>query len=104
MLGYNICFSCRAQNVPHELKEAAWIDGASTGDILGSNLPMLSPTQLFLVFVNTVYAFFQSFGMIDVVTQGGPTDPPSSSFTKSTGWVWADGKGKQLPNLSFCLC
>ncbi|MFO8149363.1 MAG: sugar ABC transporter permease [Trueperaceae bacterium] len=74
MLGYNITFYIAGlQNVPFELKEAALVDGA--GPIKAFwiiTFPMLSPTTAFLIFVNTLYAFFMVFGMLDVVTQGGP--------------------------------
>jgi sn-glycerol 3-phosphate transport system permease protein len=92
MLGYNICFFVAGlQNVPHELKEAAWIDGASTWQTFWVvTFPMLSPTTAFLVFVNTVYAFFQSFGMIDVVTQGGPNRSTEFLIYK----IYRDGFGR----------
>ena len=74
MLGYNICFYIAGlQNVPHELKEAALVDGAGPWKAFWIiTFPMLSPTTAFLIFVNTLYAFFMVFGMIDVVTMGGP--------------------------------
>ena len=74
MLGYNICFYIAGlQNVPHELKEAALVDGAGPWKAFWIiTFPMLSPTTAFLIFVNTLYAFFMVFGMLDVVTQGGP--------------------------------
>jgi len=74
MLGYNICFYIAGlQNVPGELKEAALVDGAGPWKAFWIiTFPMLSPTTAFLMFVNTLYAFFMVFGMIDVVTMGGP--------------------------------
>ncbi len=74
MLGYNMCFYIAGlQNVPNELKEAAYIDGASPWQAFWNvTFPMLSPTTAFLIFVNTIYSFFLVFGLIDVVTQGGP--------------------------------
>ncbi len=74
MLGYNICFYIAGlQNVPHEFKEAAMVDGCTPWKSFWIiTFPMLSPTTAFLIFVNTVYAFFQSFAMVDVVTMGGP--------------------------------
>lgn len=92
MLGYNICFFVAGlQNVPHNLKEAAWIDGASPWQTFWKvTFPLLSPTTAFLVFVNTVYAFFQSFGMIDVVTQGGPNRSTEFLIYK----IYRDGFGR----------
>lgn len=74
MLGYNICFYIAGlQNVPRELEEAARVDGAGPWRTFWRiTFPMLSPTTAFLVFVNTIYAFFQVFGLIDIMTKGGP--------------------------------
>lgn len=92
MLGYNICFFVAGlQNVPHELKEAAAIDGATRWQIFRVvTFPLLSPTVAFLVFVNTVYAFFQSFGLIDVVTMGGPNRSTEFLIYK----IYRDGFGR----------
>jgi sn-glycerol 3-phosphate transport system permease protein len=74
MLGYNIVFFLAGlQNVPGEFLEAAQIDGASPWKAFWRiTFPMLSPTTSFLLFVNTLYAFFQVFGLIDIMTHGGP--------------------------------
>jgi sn-glycerol 3-phosphate transport system permease protein len=74
MLGYNVCFYIAGlQNVPRELEEAARVDGAGPWRTFWLiTFPMLSPTTAFLVFVNTIYAFFQVFGLIDIMTKGGP--------------------------------
>lgn len=74
MLGYNICFYIAGlQNVPNELKEAALVDGCNARQAFWViTFPMLTPTTAFLVFVNTIFVFFLVFGLIDVVTQGGP--------------------------------
>lgn len=74
MLGYNIClYIAGLQNVPKELMEAARVDGAGPWRTFWRiTFPMLSPTTAFLLFVNVVYAFFQVFGLIDIMTQGGP--------------------------------
>lgn len=74
MLGYNICFFIAGlQNVPRELEEAARVDGAGPWRTFWRiTFPMLTPTTAFLVFVNTIYAFFQVFGLIDIMTKGGP--------------------------------
>lgn len=92
MIGYNICFFVAGlQNVPHELREAAAMDGASTWQIFRVvTFPMLSPTVAFLVFVNTVYAFFQSFGLVDVITQGGPNRSTEFLIYK----IYKDGFGR----------
>jgi len=74
MLGYNIIFFLAGlQNVPDEFLEAAHIDGASPWKAFWRiTFPLLSPTTSFLLFVNMLYAFFQVFGLIDIMTHGGP--------------------------------
>jgi sn-glycerol 3-phosphate transport system permease protein len=76
MLGYNIIFFLAGlQNVPNELREAARVDGAGAWKTFWViTFPMLSPTLTFLMFVNMLYSFFQVFGLIDIMTQGGPGD------------------------------
>lgn len=92
MIGYNICFFVAGlQNVPHELREAAAMDGANAWQIFRIvTFPMLSPTVAFLVFVNTVYAFFQSFGLVDVITMGGPNRSTEFLIYK----IYKDGFGR----------
>lgn len=74
MLGYNIVFFLAGlQAIPGELLEAASVDGASSWSRFWSiRLPLLSPITFFLVIMNTLQAFFENFGLIDVLTQGGP--------------------------------
>jgi sn-glycerol 3-phosphate transport system permease protein len=73
-VSYNfIFFLAGLAAIPKSLIEAAAIDGAGPGrrfiDIV---FPLLSPTAFFLLVVNVIYAFFDTFGVIDAVTQGGP--------------------------------
>ena len=74
MLGYNIVFFLAGlQNIPEEFVQAAKVDGAGPWRTFRDiTFPMLSPTTTFLLFVNTIYAFFQIFGLIDIMTRGGP--------------------------------
>lgn len=76
-LGYNIVFYLAAlQNVPKELGEAAAIDGATPVQrFFRITVPMLSPMTFFLLFTNLTFAFFESYGLIDIVTGGGPIGP-----------------------------
>ena len=61
------------QAIPKSLIEAAAIDGAgSTRRFWTIVFPLLAPTTFFLLVVNTVYALFDTFGIIDAVTGGGP--------------------------------
>ncbi len=76
MLGYNIVFFLAGlQNIPEELLDAARVDGAGPWlTFRHITFPLLSPTTTFLLFMNMLYAFFQVFGLIDIMTQGGPGD------------------------------
>lgn len=73
-ISYNFLFFLAGlQSIPHSLIEAAAIDGAGPGRRFWTIVfPLLSPTTFFLMVVNMVYAFFDTFGVIDVVTHGGP--------------------------------
>lgn len=74
MMGYNIIFYLAGlQAVPNELLEAAAIDGADgIKRFVKVTLPLLSPTTFFLLIMNMLYAFFEVFGLIDIMTKGGP--------------------------------
>jgi len=75
-LGYNIVFYLAAlQNIPGELLEAAAIDGAGAlRRFWYVTFPLLSPTTFFLFIMNLIYSFFYIFGLIDIMTSGGPVD------------------------------
>jgi sn-glycerol 3-phosphate transport system permease protein len=77
-LGYNLVFYLAGlQNIPKELYEAADLDGASgTRVFFTVTLPLLSPTTFFLVFTNIIYSIYGAFGLIDILTKGGPVGPP----------------------------
>lgn len=73
-ISYNFLFFLAGlQSIPRSLMEAAAIDGASPFRRFWTIVfPLLSPTTFFLLVVNIVYAFFDTFGVIDATTQGGP--------------------------------
>lgn len=73
-ISYNFLFFLAGlQSIPKSLLEAAAIDGASgTRRFWTITLPLLSPTAFFLLVVDMVYAFFDTFGVIHSVTAGGP--------------------------------
>jgi len=73
-ISYNFLFFLAGlQSIPRSLIEAAAIDGAGPGRRFWTIVfPLLSPTAFFLLVVNIVYAFFETFGVIDATTQGGP--------------------------------
>jgi sn-glycerol 3-phosphate transport system permease protein len=88
-LSYNFLFFLAGlQSIPKSLIEAAAIDGAGEArrfwDVV---FPLLSPTTFFLLVVNVVYAFFDTFGIIHAVTQGGPANATEILVYK----VWYDG-------------
>jgi sn-glycerol 3-phosphate transport system permease protein len=71
---YNfLFFFAGLQAIPRSLIEAAAIDGAGpVRRFLNIALPLLSPTSFFLLVINLVYAFFDTFPIIDAATGGGP--------------------------------
>jgi sn-glycerol 3-phosphate transport system permease protein len=59
--------------VPPSLLEAASVDGAGPGlRFFKIALPMIGPTVFFLLVMNFVYGFFETFAIVDAVTKGGP--------------------------------
>ena len=73
-LSYNFLFFVAGlQSVPKSLIEAAAIDGAGAWRRFWTiQFPLLSPTTFFLLVINVVYAFFDTFAIVDAATQGGP--------------------------------
>ena len=73
-ISYNFLFFLAGlQAIPKSLIEAAAIDGASPAKRFWTiAFPLLSPTAFFLIVVNIVYAFFDTFGVIHAITEGGP--------------------------------
>ncbi|WP_341907212.1 sn-glycerol-3-phosphate ABC transporter permease UgpA [Polaromonas sp. YR568] len=73
-ISYNFLFFLAGlQSIPKSLIEAAAIDGAGPWRRFWSIVfPLLSPTTFFLLVINIVYAFFETFGIVDATTQGGP--------------------------------
>ena len=73
-ISYNFLFFLAGlQSIPKSLIEAAAIDGAKPWRRFWTIVfPLLSPTTFFLLVVNVVYAFFETFAIVDAATQGGP--------------------------------
>ena len=73
-ISYNFLFFLAGlTSIPKSLIEAAAIDGARPWRRFWTiQLPLLSPTLFFLLVINMVYAFFDTFAIIDATTQGGP--------------------------------
>lgn len=88
-ISYNFLFFVAGlQAIPKSLIEAASIDGArGTRRFWTIIFPLLAPTSFFLLVVNTVYAFFDTFGIIHAVTGGGPAKATETLVYK----VYNDG-------------
>lgn len=73
-ISYNFLFFLAGlQSIPRSLIEAAAIDGATPWRRFWTIVfPLLSPTTFFLLVINIVYAFFETFAIVDTATQGGP--------------------------------
>jgi sn-glycerol 3-phosphate transport system permease protein len=88
-ISYNFLFFVAGlQSIPMSLKEAAAIDGAGPLKRFWTIVfPLLSPTTFFLLVVNIVYAMFDTFGIIDATTEGGPAQSTNILVFK----VYQDG-------------
>jgi len=88
-MSYNfVFFLAGLQAIPKSLLEAAAIDGAGPWRRFWTvTFPLLSPTSFFLLVMNSVYAFFETFGTIDTVTGGGPGGATTTLVYK----VYQDG-------------
>src|ERR1700720_369205 len=89
-ISYNFLFFLAGlQSIPKSVLEAAAIDGAGPMRRFWTIVfPLLSPTTFFLLVVNVVYVFFDTFGIIDAVTGGGPAGATTTLVYK----VYADGR------------
>jgi sn-glycerol 3-phosphate transport system permease protein len=89
-ISYNFLFFLAGlQAIPRSVIEAAAIDGAGPLRRFWTVVfPLLSPTTFFLIVVTVVYVFFETFGIIDAVTGGGPAGQTTTLVYK----VYADGR------------
>ncbi|WP_439572168.1 sn-glycerol-3-phosphate ABC transporter permease UgpA [Phreatobacter sp.] len=89
-ISYNFLFFLAGlQSIPKSVIEAAAIDGARPARRFWTIIfPLLSPTAFFLLVVNIVYVFFDTFGIIDSVTGGGPAQATTTLVYK----VYSDGR------------
>ena len=88
-ISYNFLFFLAGlQAIPKSIIEAAAIDGASFWRrFLSIVIPLLSPITFFLLVVNIVYAFFDTFGIVHTITSGGPEQDTNILVYK----VFSDG-------------
>ncbi|MCZ0736864.1 sn-glycerol-3-phosphate ABC transporter permease UgpA [Phreatobacter sp. AB_2022a] len=89
-ISYNFLFFLAGlQSIPKSVIEAAAIDGARPMRRFWTIIfPLLSPTTFFLLVVNVVYVFFDTFGIIDATTGGGPAKGTETLVYK----VYSDGR------------
>ncbi|MFZ5735158.1 MAG: sn-glycerol-3-phosphate ABC transporter permease UgpA [Pseudomonadota bacterium] len=89
-ISYNFLFFLAGlQSIPKSVIEASAIDGAGPLRRFWTIIfPLLSPTTFFLLVVNVVYVFFDTFGIIDAVTGGGPAGATTTMVYK----VYSDGR------------
>ena len=108
-IAYNFLFYLAAmQSIPRSLIDAAAIDGAGPIRRFFDHIfPMISPTTFFLIVINAVYAFFDTFGIIHAVTQGGPANATTILVYKvyNDGFVGLDlgGSAAQSVILMFLV-
>ena len=108
-VAYNFLFYLAAmQSIPKTVIEAAAIDGAGPIKRFWTIIfPLISPTTFFLLVVNAVYAFFDTFGIIHAITQGGPAGSTTILVYKvfNDGFVGLDlgGSAAQSVILMFLV-
>jgi len=93
--GYNLAFYLAGlQAIPGSVLEAASVDGAGhIRRFFAITFPLLSPVTFFLFTLNMTFSFFDTFGLVHAVTQGGPGDATSILVFRA----WKDGfEGLQL--------
>jgi len=88
-VSYNfIFFLAGLQSIPKSVIEAASVDGAGSRQRFWNIVfPLLSPTTFFLLLVNVIYAFFDTFGVVHALTRGGPGKATETLIYK----VYTDG-------------
>ena len=102
-VSYNFLFFLAGlQSIPKGIVEAAAIDGASPARRFWTVVfPLLSPTTFFLLVVNIIYAFFDTFGVIHAITQGGPGRATTTLMYRlyRDGWVNLDLGGSSAQSV-----
>ena len=106
-IAYNFLFFLAGlQMIPKSLIEAAAIDGAGPARRFWTIVfPLLSPTTFFLLVVNVVYAFFDTFGIIHAITSGGPAGATNILVYKvySDGFVGLDLGGSAAQSVILMI-
>ena len=106
-IAYNFLFYLAAmQSIPRSVVEAAAIDGAGPlRRFVTIIFPLIAPTTFFLLVINAVYAFFETFGIIHAVTQGGPANATTILVYKvyNDGFVGLDLGGSAAQSVILMM-
>ncbi|WP_027834783.1 sn-glycerol-3-phosphate ABC transporter permease UgpA [Maritalea myrionectae] len=106
-IAYNFLFYLAAmQAIPRSIIEAGAIDGASPIRRFWTLVfPLISPTTFFLLVINAVYAFFETFGIVHAVTQGGPANATTILVYKvyNDGFVGLDLGGSAAQSVILMI-
>ena len=106
-IAYNFLFYLAAmQSIPRSVIEAAAIDGAGPmRRFVTIIFPLIAPTTFFLLVINAVYAFFETFGIIHAVTQGGPANATTILVYKvyNDGFVGLDLGGSAAQSVILMM-
>ncbi len=106
-VAYNFLFYLAAmQSIPKTVIEAAAIDGAGPIKRFTTIIfPLISPTTFFLLVINMVYAFFDTFGIVHAVTQGGPANATTILVYKvfNDGFVGLDLGGSAAQSVILMI-
>ena len=106
-VSYNFLFFLAGlQAIPRSLIEAAAIDGAGPVKRFRTIIfPLLSPTTFFLLVVNIVYAFFDTFGIVHATTSGGPAQATNILVYKvfSDGFIGLDLGGSAAQSVVLMI-
>jgi sn-glycerol 3-phosphate transport system permease protein len=102
-ISYNFLFFLAAlQSIPKTIIEAAAIDGATSARRFWQVVfPLISPTTFFLLVVNIIYSFFDTFGVIHAISQGGPGRATTTLMYRvyRDGWVNLDLGGSSAQSV-----
>ncbi|MCX7115513.1 MAG: ABC transporter permease subunit [Gammaproteobacteria bacterium] len=106
-VSYNVLFFfVSLEAIPRSIIEASMLDGASSWQRFWKiRLPMLKSTLLFLVLMNALYAFFETFSIIDILTAGGPGNRTTTLLYKlyKDGFVGMDWSSAAVQSLFMML-
>ncbi len=106
-IAYNFLFFLAGlQAIPQSLIEAAAIDGAGPVKRFWTIIfPLLSPTTFFLLVIDIIYSLFETFGLIDAVTQGGPGNATNILVYQvfQTGFVGQDLGGSAAQSVILMI-